>query len=70
MQIASDAAAAVLVLLIATTLSVYKPWGKIELFGTPVHQRSSWGRYALIAFAGLVVLAIVLHLTGIGGRAL
>ena len=68
LQIAVDAAAAVLVLVIATTLSVYKPWGRIEFAGAAANPRSVWGRYALTALAALVILAIVLHLTGSGAR--
>ena len=64
LQIAGDAAAAVLVLLIATTLSVYKPWGKIGVLHPAAYQRAAWGRYALIAMAALVLIAVVLHLAG------
>lgn len=63
-QIAGDAAAAVLVLLTVTMLSVYKPWGKIDFAGTAPSRRSLWGRYVLMALAALVLLGIVLHLTG------
>ena len=63
-QIAADAAAAVLVLLIATTLSVYKPWGRIGVLHAAAYQRAAWGRYILIAMAALVLFAVVLHLAG------
>ena len=68
-QIAGDAAAALVVLTIATTLSVYRPWGRIEFATTAQNSRGVWGRYVLIAFAGLVLLAVILHLTGGGMHA-
>jgi hypothetical protein len=43
-QIAGDAAMAALVLITMTILSVYKPWGKIELAGAAARRRSSWRR--------------------------
>jgi hypothetical protein len=63
-QITGDAAAAVLVLLIATTLSVYKPWGRFASTNSAANQRAAWGRYVLMAMAALVFLAVILHLTG------
>ena len=68
-QIAGDAAAALVVLAAATTLSVYKPWGRIEAVATATSHRIPWGRYMLTALALLVLLAVVLHLTGSNMRA-
>ena len=81
-QLVADAAAALVVLVIATTLSVYKPWG-MTAYGRralqarqttvpsagPAPQAStqiSWGRYVLLGIAGLVLVVIVVHLLGGG----
>jgi hypothetical protein len=52
-----------LVLLATTTLSVYKPWGKIGRGST---NSSRWGLYVLLGTLGVVLLFVVLHLTGGG----
>jgi hypothetical protein len=75
-QLVADAAAALLVLLVATTLSVYKPWGMTP-YGlrkqndvaaawrrTSTPQPAPWGRYVLFGIIGLVLLALLLHLVG------
>lgn len=80
-QLIGDASAALFVLLITTTLSVYKPWG-MTTYGIrkqselaegwrPTPQRRSWpaGRYVLIAIGVFIVLMIVLHLFGGGFHA-
>ena len=67
-QIAGDAVAAVVVLLIATILSVYKPWGKIQLARTTANPRASWGAYVLMALAALVVVGVIMHLSGVRMR--
>jgi len=72
------AAIALLVLLIAITLSVYKPWG-LTRYGLRKQQEKNkeipvqepkgtkpWGRYALIGLACLLLLFIILHLAGGG----
>jgi len=78
-QLIADAGAALLVLLVATTLSVYKPWG-ITPYGlrrlneqqkkVPVRKstrRKPWVLYILLGLICLVIiLFIVLHLTGGG----
>lgn len=76
-QLVADAAAAVLVWLIATTLSVYKPRGLTQ-YGKRKHQEeqglsvdsrlatSGGGRYVLLAILAFAVLLIVIHLAGGG----
>jgi hypothetical protein len=81
-QLVADAVAALLVLLAATVLSVYKPWGVTE-YGrrrlearrktastiAPGHsplQARPWGKYVLLGFAGLLLVVIVVHLMGGG----
>lgn len=70
----ADAAAALLVLLIAITLSVYKPFGKTKFAmqggsmgrksGTA--SRSRYKLYILLALISLLLLMfVVLHLSGI-----
>jgi len=51
----------VLVLLATTTLSVYKPWGRIGRGST---SGTRWGLYVLLGTIGAVLLFVVLHLTG------
>ena len=78
LQLVGDAAAALFVLLVTTTLSVYKPWGmtpygiRRESEATAgrrpgLNRRSRpAGRYVLIGIVGFVVLILVLHLFGGG----
>jgi hypothetical protein len=78
-QLIADAGAAMLILLIATTLSVYKPWGltpyglrrlQAQQKRAPSRKltiRKSWLLYILIGLICLVILMfIILHLTGGG----
>ena len=69
----SKAGAAILVLLATTTISIYKPWGKIQLAQTDKNQlinmgateriqRKSWTFYTLIGLVCLVVIFIIVHL--------
>lgn len=77
-QLVADACAAVLVLFIATTLSVYKPRG-MTAYGRrtqredqtlPSDRRSAaptrWGLYVLLALIGFALLFIIVHLAGGG----
>jgi len=63
-QLIADAGAALLVLLAATIISVYKPWGKTG-YG-PGKERKRYGRYLLPVLIGLVLLFIIRHLVGGG----
>lgn len=77
-QLVAEAGAAVVVLLIATTLSVYKPRGLTpygrrkaqEEQGLPSDRSapatSRWGRYVLLAILAFALLFIVRHLAGGG----
>ena len=78
LQLVGDAAAALFVLFVTTTLSVYKPWGmtpygiRRESEATasrrPALNRRSRpaGRYVLIGIIGFVLLILLLHLFGLG----
>jgi hypothetical protein len=80
-QLVGDACAALFVLLVTTTLSVYKPWGmtsyglrKENELTTAWRPRSTrqlapWGRYVLFGIIALVLLVLLLHLAGIGFHA-
>jgi hypothetical protein len=77
-QLVGDACAALFVLLVTTTLSVYKPWGMTpyglrmqnEMTGAwrpnTSRQVAPWGRYVLFGIIGVVLLVLLLHLVGIG----
>jgi hypothetical protein len=56
-----------LVLLATTTLSVYKPWGKVGRGST---SSTRWGLYVLLGTMGVVLLFVALHLAsgGHGGH--
>lgn len=65
-QLVADAGAALLVLLATTTISVYKPWGKIE-FGLSIPRFISTTKkplriLLLIGFLLVIILFIALHL--------
>jgi hypothetical protein len=77
-QLVADAGAALLVLFIATTLSIYKPRG-LTPYGRRMQEQEGvlqplrraatayrWGMYVLIGLIGLVLLFIVIHLAGGG----
>ncbi|HNP76479.1 MAG: hypothetical protein U0289_03835 [Cyclobacteriaceae bacterium] len=77
MRLVVDAGAALVVLLSAIILSVYKPWGRtsygrMRLEGATsvnaIHTTSKgiWERYAWIVVVVIVVLFIIIHLTGGG----
>src|SRR5688572_18443713 len=77
-QLLADAAAALIVLLVATTLSIYKPRGMTAYgrrrqleesrvpSGPPPTAESRWGLYLLLGIVALVLLFIVVHLAGGG----
>jgi hypothetical protein len=54
-----------LVLLATTTLSVYKPWGRIGR-GSTISTR--WGLFVLLGTIGVVLLFVALHFPGGGHR--
>lgn len=72
----AKAGATTLVLIAITTISVYKPWGEIQLTKRKNNQfsnmqddekaKKSWGFYALIGLIGLVIIFIIMHLVGGG----
>jgi small-conductance mechanosensitive channel len=76
MQIIAQAGAAILVLLAATTISIYKPWGKIQLSlitsnkNIPIHSKAtskkSWNFYLLIGCIILTVIFMIIHVLGGG----
>jgi hypothetical protein len=78
LQLVGDACAALFVLFVTTTLSVYKPWGmtsyglqKLNEETAPwrpaiTRQAAPRGRYVLLGIIGLVLLVLLLHLAGIG----
>lgn len=74
-QLVGDAALAAVTLLVTTTLSVYKPWGRTRYGRRAEDQQAgdttagglSLGRKVLIAIIGLIVAGlVVLHLAGGG----
>ncbi len=77
LRLVIDAAAALIVLLSAIILSVYKPWGRTP-YGVKMTQRKndamsgrivsqiSWERYAWMAALLIILLFIIVHLTGGG----
>jgi hypothetical protein len=76
LDIITKAGAAILVLIAITTISIYKPWGKMQLTQNSSNQfnmqddirksRKSWTFYALIGLGVLIVFIIVKHLFGGG----
>lgn len=80
MQLVADAGAALLLLLVITALSVYKPWGKIQAGQQGAAKQArvlrlrevlltlSWQFYALLGIIVLVVAIILRHVLGGGMR--
>jgi hypothetical protein len=66
-RIVADAGAAIFVLVAITTVSVYKPWGKIQfgvaLPGFQATTKRPMGKYLLIGLAIALTIFIILHLT-------
>jgi hypothetical protein len=82
-QLVGDASAALFVLFVTTTLSVYKPWGmtpyglrkqfEASLAQSPViserqARRARNGRYVVIAIVAFLTMIVMLHLAGGGFR--
>jgi hypothetical protein len=78
LQLVGDACAALFVLLVTTTLSVYKPWGltpyglRAQDADAPTWRPSAmrpvvpWGRYVLWGVMAIVMAVLLLHLAGLG----
>lgn len=76
LDIITKAGTAILVLIAITTISVYKPWGKIQLTRTNNTQfsmddntnknKKSWTFYLLIGLGVLILFIIIKHLFGGG----
>lgn len=78
LKLIADAGAALLLLLFITTISVYKPWGRIPAGVLTNRKRLlnernaetaanlSWKVYALIAGLTLLLIVIILHISGGG----
>jgi hypothetical protein len=76
-QVAADAGLALVLLVMITTLSVYKPWGLMP-WATRADSRSSnsirlprrtatpWSLYVLVGMAVFVVVVALVHLAGGG----
>lgn len=72
----SKAGAAIVVLLAIITISIYKPWGKIQvkqinkydikMQDKEIKPKKSWTFYSLIVLVGLIIIFIVSHLLGGG----
>lgn len=80
-QLVGDASAALFVLVVTTSLSIYKPWGMTR-YGiqrqleetaarSPRVRRNSGaaGQYVLIAIGASIIFILVLHLFGFGRHA-
>lgn len=78
LQLVGDASAALFVLLITTTLSIYKPWG-LTAYGVRVQAAAvgggrsiiarrprAAGQYVLFTIIAFVALIVLLHLAGFG----
>jgi hypothetical protein len=77
LQLIGDASAALFVLLVTTTLSVYKPWGmtqygirrqyaETEHWHDARHRARPSGRYVLIAIGAFLAVILLIHLFGGG----
>jgi len=72
----SKTGAAIIVLLFITTISIYKPWGRVQLKqnnnyninmeDNDTKPKKSWTFYALIGLVSLIIIFIISHLLGGG----
>jgi hypothetical protein len=71
-QLIADAGAAIFVLLAITTVSVYKPWGRIQLRlslpGFKATTKRPMGFFLLTGFIVVLIVFTLLHLLGGGMR--
>jgi hypothetical protein len=71
-QLVADAGLALVVLLAATILSIFKPWGltaygrRKKAMPSESSARFSWGLVVIVGMAVLLLGVVVLHLTGGG----
>ncbi|HEU5290142.1 MAG TPA: hypothetical protein VFU05_05820 [Cyclobacteriaceae bacterium] len=72
-DIIQKSALAVILLLTVTTISVYKPWGKIQSTSSAIKDSQpikatpkSWNFYLLVGLIALIIIFIVVHLLGGG----
>jgi hypothetical protein len=67
-QLIADAGGALLLLLITTTISVYKPWSMVRSGkeGNVIAGKVNFKRYLLIASVLLLIFIIIKHLLGGG----
>lgn len=73
-RLIADAAVALGVLLLITSISVFKPWGKTGYGNNKQKQRTMvnnktkrpWGKYILIGFICVFIAFIIMHLLGGG----
>lgn len=64
----SKSGAAIIALLIITTISIYKPWGKINKQQSAMEKKKkSTSFYILIGLIALIVIVIIKHLIEGGG---
>ena len=74
MQMIADSAAAIVVLLVIITISVYKPWGRTALsvkstnqpFTSQATNSRSFRKWMIVAVITLLFFIIIKHLTGGG----
>jgi len=75
-QLVGDAAAAFLLLLTTTIISVYKPWGltsygvrkrdELRTTNQGLTKKKSWGLYVVVGLVIIGLLIVIVHLSGGG----
>jgi hypothetical protein len=66
----AKAGAALIALLFITTISIYKPWGRINRVSyagtqsSKIQLKKTWSSYALYGLIALIVIFIIMHLLG------
>jgi hypothetical protein len=63
-ELIAKSGAAIIVLLATTTISVYKPWGRIQF--RPEQLKRPLSFYVLVGLVGLMIIFVIMHLFGGG----
>lgn len=70
LDLITKAGLAILALVAITTISIYKPWGKVQdnKQENMKNNKKSTSFYLLVGLIGIIIIVLVTHLLGVGFR--